>query len=148
MSESSHQLPPGSLLTTSFLCSYYFLSEEKVEASTAKIGAGAIAGIVIGVILLVLIAIDMFCCFFNNCGVLFCCRQALCGGGGAGGGAAKDDCKSEAIALVLLTISLLTVLGLKIGTTKDTKILGDKQKKMKLLLNSFLLNGHILGLYP
>ncbi|XP_068733514.1 neural cell adhesion molecule 1-like isoform X12 [Montipora capricornis] len=43
------------------------------------IGAGAIAGIVIAVILIVLITIDLFCCFFNSCGFIFCCHQVLCG---------------------------------------------------------------------
>lgn len=38
----------------------------------------AIAGIVIAVILIVLITIDLLCCFFNSCGFLFCCHQALC----------------------------------------------------------------------
>jgi len=61
-------------------------------------GAGAIAGIVIAVILIVLIVIDFFCCFFNSCGLIFCCHQALCGGGGKGEGAGaggKDDCKFD-----------------------------------------------------
>lgn len=65
--------------------------ETEVASSTAGIGTGAIAGIVIGVILIVLIAIDFFCCFFNSCGLIFCCKQALCGG--AGGAASKEDCK-------------------------------------------------------
>ena len=63
-----------------------------------KLGAGAIAGIVIAVILLVLVVIDFFCCFFNSCGLIFCCHQALCGGGGKGegeGAGGKDDCKFD-----------------------------------------------------
>ena len=62
-----------------------------------KLGAGAIAGIVIAVILLVLIVIDFFCCFFNSCGLIFCCHQALCGGGKGGEEAAggKNDCKFD-----------------------------------------------------
>ncbi|KAK2566680.1 Neural cell adhesion molecule 1 [Acropora cervicornis] len=47
---------------------------EEVKA----IGNGALAGIVIAVILVVLIAIDLFCCFFNSCGLFFCCKQLLC----------------------------------------------------------------------
>ena len=69
-----------------------------VLESIKKLGAGAIAGIVIAVILLVLIAIDFFCCFFNSCGLIFCCHQALCGGGGKGegeGAGGKDDCKFD-----------------------------------------------------
>ncbi|KAJ7333109.1 axonal fasciculation [Desmophyllum pertusum] len=64
-----------------------------IAAVVGKLGAGAIAGIVIAIILLVLITIDFFCCFFNKCGVIFCCHQALCGGKGSGGGGAggKDD---------------------------------------------------------
>ena len=58
-----------------------------------KLGPGAIAGIVIAGILIVLIVIDLFCCFFNKCGIFFCCQQALCGGGGGDG--KKDDCKSN-----------------------------------------------------
>lgn len=54
-----------------------------------KLGPGAIAGIVIAGILIVLIVIDLFCCFFNKCGIFFCCQQALCGGGGGDG--KKDD---------------------------------------------------------
>lgn len=53
-----------------------------------KLGPGAIAGIVIAGILIVLIVIDLFCCFFNKCGIFFCCQQALCGGGGGNG---KED---------------------------------------------------------
>ncbi|CAH3162383.1 unnamed protein product [Porites evermanni] len=54
----------------------------KVGARTQSgLGAGAIAGIVIAVILIVLITIDLFCCFFNSCGIIFCCHQAICGGG-------------------------------------------------------------------
>ena len=56
------------------------------------LGAGAIAGIVIAIILIVLITIDLFCCFFNSCGIIFCCHQAICGGGG-GVKSGKDDCK-------------------------------------------------------
>lgn len=70
-----------------------------VLESFKKLGAGAIAGIVIAVILLVLIAIDFFCCFFNSCGLIFCCQQALCGGGGGKGegegAGGKDDCKFD-----------------------------------------------------
>ncbi|XP_068684693.1 neural cell adhesion molecule 1-like isoform X8 [Montipora foliosa] len=53
------------------------------EGLTKGLGSGAIAGIVIAVILIVLIAIDCFCCFFNSCGLFFCCKQLLCSGGGA-----------------------------------------------------------------
>ena len=70
---------------------YFLVVGPEVGARTdSGLGAGAIAGIVIAVILIVLITIDLFCCFFNSCGVIFCCHQALCGGGGAKG---KDDCK-------------------------------------------------------
>lgn len=66
------------------------VDEPEVGARTeVGLGAGAIAGIVIAVILIVLITIDLFCCFFNSCGVIFCCHQALCGGGGS----RKDNCK-------------------------------------------------------
>ena len=69
--------------------------EPSVAAGTDPgLGSGAIAGIVIAVILIVLITIDLFCCFFNSCGVIFCCHKALCAGGGGGGGAGdKSDCK-------------------------------------------------------
>ncbi|KAK3711748.1 hypothetical protein QZH41_020137, partial [Actinostola sp. cb2023] len=46
---------------------------------TSGLGKGAIAGIVIAILLLVLITIDLFCCFFNSCGVIFCCQRACCG---------------------------------------------------------------------
>lgn len=74
-----------------FASFYFLVVGPEVGARTDKgLGAGAIAGIVIAVILIVLITIDLFCCFFNSCGVIFCCHQALCGGGGSSG---KDDCK-------------------------------------------------------
>ncbi|XP_020602436.1 neural cell adhesion molecule 1-like isoform X3 [Orbicella faveolata] len=66
--------------------------DPKVGARTAGLGSGAIAGIVIAVILIVLITIDLFCCFFNSCGIIFCCHRAICGvEGGVTGG--KDDYK-------------------------------------------------------
>ena len=70
--------------------SFYLIVAVDPEATTDSLSSGAIAGIVIAVILIVLVAIDLFCCFFNSCGLFFCCSQALCGGGG---GAEKDDCK-------------------------------------------------------
>lgn len=70
--------------------SFYLILAVDPEATTDSLSSGAIAGIVIAVILIVLVAIDLFCCFFNSCGLFFCCSQALCGGGG---GAEKDDCK-------------------------------------------------------
>ena len=65
-----------------------FTETTSVEAVKA-IGNGALAGIVIAVILLVLIAIDLFCCFFNSCGLFFCCKQLLC----KEKGATKTSCK-------------------------------------------------------
>ena len=78
-----------------FFWSIFFLTvEPEVGARTSTgLGAGAIAGIVIAVILIVLITIDLFCCFFNSCGIIFCCHQAICGAGGGGVKANKDDCK-------------------------------------------------------
>lgn len=90
--------------------SFFFLTEKKyffgsfsftvvdpkVGARTQEgLGSGAIAGIVVAVILIVLITIDLFCCFFNSCGIIFCCHQAFCGGGGSDKGvkSGKDDCK-------------------------------------------------------
>ena len=68
----------------------------KVGARTAGLGSGAIAGIVIAVILIVLITIDLFCCFFNSCGIIFCCHRAICGvDGGVTGG--KDDCEYDCL---------------------------------------------------
>ncbi|KAL9965519.1 hypothetical protein ACROYT_G029328 [Oculina patagonica] len=61
--------------------------------TSGGLGAGAIAGIVIAVILIVFITIDLFCCFFNSCGIIFCCHQAICGGGGGGVKGGKDDYK-------------------------------------------------------
>lgn len=79
----------------SFFGSFSFLIvEPEVGARTTEgLGTGVIAGIVIAVILIVLITIDLFCCFFNSCGVIFCCHQAMCGGGGGGVTGGKDDCK-------------------------------------------------------
>ena len=73
----------------SFFSSYLIVAVDP-KASKDSLSSGAIAGIVIAVILIVLVAIDLFCCFFNSCGLFFCCSQALCGGGS---GAKKDDCK-------------------------------------------------------
>ncbi|XP_058948520.2 neural cell adhesion molecule 1 isoform X3 [Pocillopora verrucosa] len=70
--------------------------DPKVGARTQEgLGSGAIAGIVVAVILIVLITIDLFCCFFNSCGIIFCCHQAFCGGGGSDKGvkSGKDDYK-------------------------------------------------------
>ena len=75
---------------TDSMFSFYLILAVDPEATTDSLSSGAIAGIVIAVILIVLVAIDLFCCFFNSCGLFFCCSQALCGGGG---GAKKDDCK-------------------------------------------------------
>lgn len=72
------------------LFSSYLIVAGEAEASKDSLSSGAIAGIVIAVILIVLVAIDLFCCFFNSCGLFFCCSQALCGGGS---GAEKDHCK-------------------------------------------------------
>ena len=72
------------------LFSSYLIVAGEAEASKDSLSSGAVAGIVIAVILIVLVAIDLFCCFFNSCGLFFCCSQALCGGGS---GAKKEDCK-------------------------------------------------------
>lgn len=85
---SSRYLSPigkGSVL------SFIVDTKPEVGARTQSgLGTGAIAGIVVAVILIVLITIDLFCCFFNSCGIIFCCHQAICGGGGAKG---KDKYK-------------------------------------------------------
>ena len=72
------------------LFSFYLIVAVDPKAIKDSLSSGAIAGIVIAVILIVLVAIDLFCCFFNSCGLFFCCSQALCGGGS---GAKKEDCK-------------------------------------------------------
>eukprot|EP00794_Sanderia_malayensis_P011198 gene11198-12373_t len=48
------------------------------------LSGGKVAAIVIAVILFLLIIIDLFCCFFNECGFSFCCYQACCAGKGKG----------------------------------------------------------------
>ena len=69
----------------------FLLDEADVEELQDKgMKPAAIAGIVIGVILIVLITIDLFCCFFNSCGFLFCCHQALCVRASS---KKKDSCK-------------------------------------------------------
>ena len=86
--------------------SLVFSSEiPRVKASAYDDGLsnGAIAGIVIAVILIVLIAIDLFCCFFNSCGLIFCCHRTICGGGGGGG---KGD-KAKKCKLILWLIRCL-----------------------------------------
>lgn len=66
-------------LVNTSLCLPFFSFTEKPSVEAVKaIGNGALAGIVIAVILVVLIAIDLFCCFFNSCGLFFCCKQLLC----------------------------------------------------------------------
>lgn len=72
------------------LFSFYLIVAVDPKAIKDSLSSGAIAGIVIAVILIVLVAIDLFCCFFNSCGLFFCCSQALCGGGS---GAKNEDCK-------------------------------------------------------
>ncbi|XP_031567369.1 fasciclin-2-like isoform X2 [Actinia tenebrosa] len=52
---------------------------------------GTIAGIVIAILLIVLITIDLFCCFFNSCGLIFCCQRACCGGKYSPDGKSKKD---------------------------------------------------------
>lgn len=72
----------------------FLVVDPKVGARTAGLGSGAIAGIVIAVILIVLITIDLFCCFFNSCGIIFCCHRAICGVDGGVKGE-KDDCEYD-----------------------------------------------------
>jgi len=55
------------------------------------LGAGDIASISLGVIILVYIAIDCFCCFRKERGLIFSCYQTLCRNR-EGNGVTKANC--------------------------------------------------------
>ncbi|KAJ8368270.1 hypothetical protein SKAU_G00082980 [Synaphobranchus kaupii] len=54
------------------------------DSSTSGFGMGAIAGILIVVFVLLLVAVDITCFFINKCGLLMCIAVNICGKSGPG----------------------------------------------------------------
>lgn len=77
--------------------------------SKGGIGAGGIAGIVVGVALLlvlIVIAIDYYCCYPKHFGCIFHCRQKFCGEGERAQ-APKFDCKCSVFPSTLCNYDLM-----------------------------------------
>ena len=82
----------------SFLLLLYTVGPEET-GSKDGLGAGDIAGISVGVIIviiLVYIVIDCSCCFRKERGLIFCCYQTL-SRNREGNGVTKANCKCTAV---------------------------------------------------
>ena len=79
----------------SFLLLLYTVGPEETDSKDG-LGAGDIASISLGVIILVYIAIDCFCCFRKERGLIFSCYQTLCRNR-EGNGVTKANCKCTAV---------------------------------------------------
>ncbi|XP_047129871.1 hemicentin-1 isoform X2 [Hydra vulgaris] len=55
-------------------------AEPNVNSALGRMSldSGSIAGIIIAVMMTILVVVDIFCCFFNNCGFTHCCYEAFC----------------------------------------------------------------------